>query len=367
MALQMRYPVFRQPFLKKEIMMKPLQTLRSKLSQLPYKKSALSLAACTLLLIGSYQAKHYFSATTKQLPIIAITQIVQHPSLDAIRRGITDELENLGYTDQKTINIVYENAQGNIAIATQIAQKFAGMNPQAIVAITTPSAQAVVNAAKAENIPVIFSAVTDPVGAKIVTNLERPGANVTGTIDLPPVGAQLDLLKQAVPHIKRLGVVFNPGEVNNVTQLQLLKDHATKLGITVVESAASKTSEVVSATTKLVGQVDAIYVPNDNMVVSALEGLIKVTLEHKIPVIASDPDSVARGVTLALANNQYEVGRDTGKLVAKVLQGANPGDLSVVATAKTELHINQSSAQKIGLMIPQSIVAQAENIVGSDL
>jgi putative ABC transport system substrate-binding protein len=291
---------------------------------------------------------------------IAITQIAQHPSIDLIRQGIIDELKDHGYHKDKNLQIYYENAQGNITTATQIAQKFIGLNPDVIIAITTPSAQTIIKANQANKIPVVFSAITDPLGAGLVTRLDKPGGFVTGIIDFPPIKQQLLLIKKIMPHIKRIGVVYNPGEINAVNQIQVFEKHAKALGITVVKSPASKTSEVFSATKHLIHNVDAIYVANDNTIVSALEAVLKVTLEHKIPLFASDGESVARGALFALANNQYEVGRETGKQVIKILKGATAGDLSVLSSNKTELYFNESSAKACKLKIPLELSQQAQ-------
>lgn len=291
---------------------------------------------------------------------IAITQIAQHPSLDLIRQGIIDELKDRGYHKDKNLQIYYENAQGNITSATQIAQKFIGLHPDAIIAITTPSAQTIFKANQASKIPMVFSAVTDPLGAGLVTNLEKPEGFVTGTIDFPPIKRQLAIIKKIMPDIKHIGVIYNPGEVNAVKQIQAFEKHAQAFKISVIKSPASKTSDVFSATKHLVYNVEAIYVANDNTIVSALEAILKVTLEHKIPLFASDGESVARGALFALANNQYEVGRDTGKQVIKILQGSLPANLPIIVTSKTELYVNERSAKMCNLKIPVTLSKQAQ-------
>lgn len=320
-----------------------------------FKSKLLSLCAALLAFLP-YQTGSYAKLSPENpYKMIAITQIVEHPSLDLIRQGIIDELKDHGYIKGKNLQIYYENAQGNIVTAAQIAQKFVGLNPNVIIAITTPSAQTVMKADQTKQIPIVFSAITDPLGANLVTSLEKPGGFATGVIDLPPIEGQILLIKKIIPHIKRIGVVYNPGETNNVTQIQSFKKHANALGITVVESHASKSSDVYAATKHLIHNVQAIYIANDNTVVSALEALLKVTNEYQIPVFASDGQSVARGAVLALANNQYEVGKDTGKLVLKILRGAKPGDLSVLSSKKTELYINEAAAKACRLKIPPGL------------
>ncbi|MBL0941333.1 MAG: ABC transporter substrate-binding protein [Alphaproteobacteria bacterium] len=291
---------------------------------------------------------------------IAITQIAQHPSLDLIRQGIIDELKDQGYHKDKNLQIYYENAHGNITSATQIAQKFIGIHPDVIIAITTPSAQTIFKANQASKIPMVFSAVTDPLGAGLVTRLDKPSGFVTGIIDFPPIKQQLLFIKKIMPDIKRIGVIYNPGEINAVKQIQAFEKHAQAFGLLIIKSPASKTSDVFSATQYLIHEVDAIYVANDNTIVSALEAILKVTFEYKIPLFASDGESVTRGALFALANNQYQVGRDTGKQVIKILQGSLPADLPVLASNKTELYFNERSAKMCMIKIPFMLSKQAQ-------
>ena len=219
---------------------------------------------------------------------VAVTAIVEHPALDAARQGIQDELAAEGYVAGKNLDFRFESAQGNPAIAAQIAQKFVGDAPDVIVPISTPSAQAV--AAATKTIPIVFTAVTDPVGAKLVASLEHPGGNITGMTDLSPIGAHLDLIKEITPDVASLGVIYNPGEANSVTLLDLLRQEAPARGIEIEEAAAPRSSDVLAAAQSLVGKVDAIYVPTDNTVVTALEAVIGVGIENELPVYAGDTE-----------------------------------------------------------------------------
>jgi putative ABC transport system substrate-binding protein len=313
----------------------------------PVTKAA--LAALALVLIAPAEA-----AETKS---VAITQIVEHPALDACRKGVEDELKAQGIEVEWT----YESAQGNPGTAAQIARKFVGQAPDAIVAISTPSAQTVVAATK--DIPVIFTAVTDPVGAKLVGDPKKPGGNVTGMSDLSPIAKHLDLIARITPKAKKIGVISNPGEANSVTLVGLLKEHAPARGMTIVEAAAPRSNDVLAAARSLVGKVDAIYVPTDNTVVSALEGVIKTGIENKLPVYAGDTDSVPRGAIAALGFNYYDVGRQTGTILARVLKGEKPGDIAVQGVEKTELAVNPKSAEAMGVTIPADVVAEAKTVV----
>jgi len=314
---------------------------------LPVTKAA--LAALALVLIAPAQA-----AESKK---VAITQIVEHPALDACRKGVEEELKAQGID----VTWSYESAQGNPGTAGQIARKFVGDAPDAIVAISTPSAQAVVSATK--DIPVVFTAVTDPVGAKLIDNPEKPGGNVTGMTDLSPIAAHLDLIARITPNAKKIGVIYNPGEANSVTLVALVKEHAPAHGMTIVEAAAPRSNDVLAAARSLVGKVDAVYVPTDNTVVSALEGVIKTGIENKLPIYAGDTDSVPRGAIAALGFNYYDVGRQTGVIVARVLKGEKPGDIAVEGIEKTELAVNPKSAEAMGVTIPADVIAEAKTVV----
>jgi putative tryptophan/tyrosine transport system substrate-binding protein len=295
--------------------------------------------------------------TVTDVPIVAITQIVPHPSLDQIRQGIIDELK-----DQKiNCKIEFETAQGNIAIATQIAQKFASLKPAVIVPITTPSAQTVYAAAKSQNIPVIFAAVSDPVSAKLVPSMDKAGDGISGISDLSPIADQVALIKEIFPTFKRVGVVSNAGESNSIALLNLFESAAKKEGMTLVKASASNSTDVAGAVLSLVGKIDALYIPNDNMVVSALESVLKIAKEHKIPVFSADPESVLRGCLASVAHSQYGLGRQTGKMVAKVLQGVSIQTLPVERPTEVALSVNTKTAQDLGIIIPKSVLDRVRN------
>ncbi|OPX55722.1 putative ABC transport system substrate-binding protein [Oceanospirillum multiglobuliferum] len=292
---------------------------------------------------------------------VAITQIVEHPALDAIRQGVKDELAERGYVEGQNLKWNYESAQGSPATAAQIAKKFAGDAPNVIVAITTPSAQTAVSAAR--GIPVVFSAVTDPVGAKLVKGLDQPTRWVTGTTDMLPMGKHMDLVKQIVPSAKTVGVIFNPGEANSVSSVQQVHDQAPARGLKVVEAAATKSADVLAAARSLVGKVDVIYLPIDNTVISALEAVLKVAEQADIPVIAGDTDSVNRGAIAAVGFNYYQVGRQTGVMVERILKGESPKNMPVEGVEKMELFLNPKAAERMGITLSPELLQQAKQIV----
>jgi len=276
---------------------------------------------------------------------IGITQIVDHPSLNAIREGIIEELKKEGFVEGKNLTIIFESAHGNPTIATQIAQKFASMPLDAVIPISTPSAQPIVHQIKDK--PIIFAAITDPISAKIVSSLDHPGGNITGVTDAPPLAEQLNFIETCIPHLKDLGVIYNPGEANNVAMLEALKPLAKSKGITVHTAAVSKSADVQASANSLVNYVDAIFVGNDNTVVSGLESAIRACLKAKKPLFVSDPDSVERGALAAYAYDQRQMGRQVGDMVVRVLEGKNPGDMPVERATDLKFSLNPRTAEKI--------------------
>jgi putative ABC transport system substrate-binding protein len=292
---------------------------------------------------------------------VAVTAIVEHPALDAARNGVRDALAAAGYKEGENLKFVFESAQGNPATAAQIARQFAGDEPNVIVPISTPSAQAVVSATR--DIPVVFTAVSDPLGAQLVKNMDKPGGNVTGLSDMSPVGEHIALIKEILPNVKTIGYLYNSGEANSVSLLAALKAEAEKAGITIVESAATKSAEVQGAARALVGRADAVYIPTDNTIISALEGAVAVAEESKLPLFTADTDSVSRGSIAALGFNYYDVGKQTGEIVVRVLEGENPGDIAVKTAAGSDLVINKAAAAKMGVTLPESVVSRANKVI----
>ncbi|MGX5667084.1 ABC transporter substrate-binding protein [Rhizobium daejeonense] len=308
-----------------------------------------------------------FAATAIVLPAkaedvtVAVTAIVEHPALDAARDGIKEALAEAGYKDGENLKFVYESAQGNPGTAAQIARQFIGDAPTVIVPISTPSAQAVVAATR--DIPVVFTAVSDPLGAQLVKDMEKPGGNVTGLSDMSPVADHIALIKEITPNAKSIGFIYNSAEANSVSTLAALKAEAEKAGLTVVESVATKSAEVQGATRALVGRADVIYIPTDNTIVSAFEAAVGVAQEAKIPLFAGDTDSVSRGALAALGFNYFDVGKQTGEVVVRVLKGEKPGDIPVRVAAGTDLVINKAAAAKMGVTFPESITKRATKTI----
>lgn len=292
---------------------------------------------------------------------VAVTAIVEHPALDAVRDGVQAALKEAGYEAGKNLKWQYQSAQGNTGTAAQIARKFVGDKPDAIVAIATPSAQAVVAATK--SVPVVFSAVTDPVAAKLVANWDASGTNVTGVSDLLALDKQIDLIKRVVPGAKRVGMVYNPGEANSVVVVNQLKELLPKHGMSLVEASAPRSVDVGSAARSLIGKADVIYTNTDNNVVSAYEALVKVGQEAKLPLVASDTDSVKRGGIAALGINYRDLGEQTGRMVVRILKGEKPGDIKPETSTKLELFVNPGAAEKQGVKLSDELVKSAAQVI----
>ncbi|HGL4256439.1 ABC transporter substrate-binding protein [Burkholderia dolosa] len=291
---------------------------------------------------------------------VKVLSIVDHPALDAIRDGVRAELKAQGYGDDK-LKWEYQSAQGNTGTAAQIARKFVGDRPDVIVAIATPAAQAVVAATK--SVPVVYSGVTDPVAAQLVKGWGPSGTNVTGVSDKLPLDRQVALIKRVVPNAKTVGMVYNPGEANSVVVVKELKELLAKQGMTLKEAAAPRTVDIGPAAKSLIGKVDVIYTNTDNNVVSAYEALVKVANEAKIPLVAGDTDSVKRGGIAALGINYGDLGRQTGKIVARILKGEKPGAIASETSSNLELFVNTGAAAKQGVTLAPDLVKEAKTVI----
>jgi len=319
-------------------------------------RSAVLTLSALALSLGSN-----FALAAEQVKSVAITAIVEHPALDAARDGVLAALNEAGYVEGKNLKWQYQSAQSNTATAAQIARKFIGDQPDAIIGIATPSAQALVAGTK--RTPIVFTAVTDPVGAQLVPSWEASGTNVTGVSDLLELDKQIELIRQVVPEAKKVGMVYNPGEANSVAVVKKMKELLPKYDMQLVEAAAPRTVDVSSAARSLVGKVDVIYTNTDNNVVSAYEALAKVGNDTKTPLIASDTGSVKRGAIAALGVDYFDLGQQTGRIVVRILEGEQPGTIATQTSENLQLFINVTAAEKQGVRLPLELLEQASEII----
>ncbi|OOS23625.1 ABC transporter substrate-binding protein [Moraxella pluranimalium] len=320
--------------------------------------TALALTACG----GDKPADNAAAAApATETKTLAITAYVEHPALDAARTGAIEQLAAEGFKEGENLKVTFQSAQGNMATVGQIAKQFAGDKPDAIYAIATPSAQSV--AAATTEIPVIFSAVTDPVEAKLVASLEKSGNNVTGASDVLPYEPQIELIRELIPNVKNVGYVYSPGEVNSTVVLKNLKEKLAPLGINVIESSAPKSTDITQAAKALEGKVDVIYTSTDNNVINAYEALYQVAKEAKIPLISADTSTVKRGAVAALGVNYTDLGKESGKIIAKVLKGEKPEAIPVYISQNLDLYVSKKHAEEQGVTLPQAVLDRAAKVV----
>lgn len=304
-------------------------------------------------------------ALAQEMKKIAISTIVEVPALLETKQGIIEGLAEDGFVEGKNLEIDYQNANGNMPTQLQIANKFVGDNPDLIIPITTPTAQAVIGATK--DIPIVFASVTDPVKAKLIPQYEQPGGNVTGVSDAAPIKQQMDLIQELVPDLKKIGFIYNPGLDNALATLGWLKEDAAARGIEVVESPAPTTNEVTLATKKLIGNVEAVYVPNDTTIVAVLESIIKIGQEVGMPIFAGETGAVERGAIASVGLNYVELGKVAGHMAARVLKGEKPGTIDAVIAYETltdfKVVVNKGSAEKMGVTVPESVLARATKVI----
>jgi putative tryptophan/tyrosine transport system substrate-binding protein len=303
-----------------------------------------------------------FQSLSAQGTTIAVSQFVEHPALDAVLRGMQD------YLKEKKVDVTYSvhNAQANMGTATQIAQQMIGEKADLLVAIATPSAQTCVQAlAKAPadlKRPFLFTAVTDPVAAGLVGDLQKPDAGITGVSDLLPVEEHLRMVLAYKGGIKKLGVLYNGGEANSKATVASIKALSDKLGFELVEATAGKTADVHQAAKSLVGRVDAVFIPTDNTIVAALESVIKVGVQNKLPIFAADVDSVKRGAVAAMGFDYYQHGKQTGVMAERILKGEKPENLPVEFQKELQLHINAGYSRQMGLEPPAAMLQKATQV-----
>lgn len=326
------------------------------------KKRSLLLAASLFLLTacGSNTTGGGGAAQDETIHI-GITQIVEHPSLDAAREGFIKALADNGYKEGQNLELDIQYAQGDMTNNMTIAQKLVNDGSDLILAISTPSAQAAAQAT--QDIPVLFTAITDPLGAKLVESIEKPGGNVTGTSDTHPdaIKNTIKTIKDFFPNAKNVGVIYNSGEQNSVANVNVAKDAMKAHGLTPVEATVTNSSEVKQAADSLVGRADVIYVPKDNTVVSALESVIKVANEKDIPMFVGESDSVKRGGFAGYGFEYFDLGYTTGEMAVDILKnGKKPADIPVGFPEELNLVINETAAKEQGVELTEEMKKGAQ-------
>ena len=298
-------------------------------------------------LISLHQLK---SDKKKDVFRIGISQFITHQSLDATREGFVDELAKQGYVEGKNIEIDLQNAQGEQRNLKTISQQLAESS-DVVLAIATPSAQSLANTT--QTTPVVFSAVTDPVSAKLVESREHPGGNVTGTSDQSSdaISTQINLIKKVLPKAKTIGILYTQSEPNSVVQKDEAKRLLEEKGFTVVEKTILDSNNVKAAAESLMAEVDMVFVPTDNIISSTMETVKQVSIKHKVPVFGGSTEMIAVGGLYNYGTNYEELGRQTARMLIRVLKGEKPENIAVELPEKLELHTNQEMAEVLGIDI----------------
>ena len=320
-------------------------------------KVAAGLTATALLLTAcSSDSDPGSAASGDDSYAIGINQLVQHPALDAATDGFKQAFEDAGVDAE----FDEQNANGEQATALTIAQQFAGKDLDMVLSVATPAAQA--TAQNITDIPVLFTAVTDPVSAELVDSEEAPGGNVTGTSDVAPIGDQLDLLKELVPDARTVGIVYASGEVNSQVQVEAAQEAADSRDLEIATQTVTTANDIQQAVEAL-GDVDAIYVPTDNMVVAGIGSLVQVAEQKQIPVIAAEAGTVEGGAVATLGIDYTELGRQTGEMALRVLRdGEDTATMPVEKATEFTYVINEDAAERQGVTIPQAILDEAETV-----
>ena len=321
------------------------------------KMAALGMAALfSFGLLGGCGSNNQATSDQK---VVGIVQLVEHDALDAANKGFRDALKERGYEEGKNLKIDNQNAQADQSNLQNIGQRFVSNHVDLIYAIATPAAQTVANLTK--DIPIVGSAITDYVGAKLVKSNDVPGGNVTGTSDMNPIKDQVDLLIKLCPDAKTIGCVYTSSEVNSEIQFKAMKEYAESKGLKVEAATISNVNDIQQAAQSLVGKVDAFYLPTDNVIASSMPTLISVTEAAKKPVICGESNMVKAGGLATYGVDYYELGRQSGFMAADILDGkSKPADMKIEFAKVLKAVVNKANADKLGITIPADVLKNAE-------
>lgn len=300
----------------------------------------------------------------KKIIKVGITQIVEHPSLDAAKKGFIDALGESGYKEGENLEIDMQNAQGDMATAQTIAQSFTSGDKDMIFAISTPSAQAAYNTIKDK--PILITAVTDPVKAGLAKSLEKPDTNITGTTDAAPIEKQFELLKKLMPNAKKVGIIYNTSEVNSESEIQRAKKVAPEYGLEVVTAGVTNVNEISQVLDSMIKNIDVLYTPADNVVASSMPLISQKCMGNKVPIIGAVKAEVESGALATEGIDYYKLGYQTGKMAVEVIKGKSTKEMPITTLKDTELVINMETAKKLNISIPVELQKTATIVKGGD-
>lgn len=317
-----------------------------------------------ILIMAAFLGIAYFQTGTTTLqtqatPTVGILQLTTHPALDAIHKGIIDGLKEKGYVAGKNVKIDFQNAENDQSNLKSMSERFTEEHAAATVGIATPSAQALANVN--QKTPIILGAITDPVAAKLVKNVKRPGGNITGVSDQAPIAAQLKLIRQIMPNAKTLGVIATSSDDSAQTQAKMFEKLGPKQGFTFKRYAISSTNDLNQVATQMVSQVDAIFVPTDNTVASAMQTLVAVANTRRVPIFPTVDTMVEQGGLATIGLDQHHLGVLTGRMLADILSGkTKPATTPIHFETNGKLILNEKQAKLLGIDLPSSLIKTAE-------
>ena len=318
--------------------------------------AALGIAALAFAFVGCDSAGG--SADGDEISI-GILQIIDHPALDAARDGFINGLAEEGWIEGENVTFSPFNAQGDMSNANSMAQHIVESNPNLILGIATPTSQALANAT--ETIPIVITAVTDPLRAGLVETFERPNTNVTGTSDLTPVAQQFTLLTRLIPEAQVVGIMFNAGEVNSQIQADMAMEAAQAMGLDYIQGVVTSTADVAQVTESIIERVDVIYIPTCNTMAAAYTTVIRIAEDMGVAVIVGEAAGLPQGALATEGINYYQLGRQTAVMAAQILRGeATPQEMPIQWQDGTDLTINTAAAERLGITIPDDLLAAAE-------
>lgn len=330
-------------------------------------KNGLIFGVLLLAILGVFFVKEKNKEKTNQEVVVeaqknevklGVLQLLSHPALDAIYKGLVEELARQGYEEGKNLKIDFQNAQADQSNLVAMSGKLVEEKNDIIVGITTPATLALANATK--EIPIIMGGITYPVEAGLIADEKTPGNNITGVSDRTPIKQQIEIMKEILPNLTKLGILYTSSEDNSVKQVEEAKKVAADLGLEVKVATVSGTNDVQQVTESLASEVQAIFVPIDNTIASTMPTVAKVAQEFKIGVFPSADTMVADGGVLGLGVDQYQIGVETAKVVIKVLNGAEPAKTAITLANEGIIYLNEAKAQELGIEIPTNIREKAQ-------
>ncbi|MGQ7376266.1 tryptophan ABC transporter substrate-binding protein [Streptococcus suis] len=323
-----------------------------------------TIIALTVMVVAALfmtQKEQSSQSASSEKVKIGVLQFVTHDSLDEIYKGIKAGLEEGGYSTTDNLEIDFMNAEADQSQVQTMSKKLVDNGNELLIGIATPAAQGLANATT--ELPIIMGAVTDPVGANLVSDLKNPGGNITGVSDQTPVADAVSLIKEITPDAKTIGVLYSSNEDNSKIQVEEFKAAAEEAGYTVLEYAVASSNELASTVEVATSKTDVLFTPVDNTVASAFSTVVSVANKTKTPIFTSVEDMVEGGGIASVTLSQYDLGVATGKMAAKILDGANPADTPVQIFNEGTVVVNQKVAKELGITLSDDVINQASKVI----